>query len=109
MDTQVLASSIEAAGMVIAALVTVLGLLVTSRVVLSRRVLRQKLMEAYQDMRVLQEVEQVHVEIEIGRSGVSNKRKVRDIVADEKGLRVSGNNSPAQLERKIERLMSAGD
>ncbi len=109
MDNQILASSIEAAGMVIAALVTVLGLVVTSRVVLSRRKLRTRLIEAYQDLRVMQEIEKVHIDMEIGRSSTSNQRKVRDIVADEKGIRVSGNNSPAQVERKLERLSSIED
>jgi len=109
MDTQIIASSIEAAGMVVAALITVIGLLATSSVLLSRKSLRNRLAEAYRDLRVMQEVEQVHIDMEVGRVGISNQRKVRDIVAKEKGLRTSGNNSPAQVERKLERLSSVED
>jgi hypothetical protein len=108
-DNQVLGSSIEAAGMIIASLITIIGLLFTSKVVLSRKALRRNLAEAYNDLRVLQEVEIVHYQMEITRTGTSNQRKVRDIVANEKGIRTSGNNSPAQVERKLERLSSIED
>lgn len=104
MDTQVIASSIEAGGMILAAIITMTSLIFTSKIVLSRKSLRLKLAEAYHDLRVMQEVERVHVEFEVGRNDKSNQRKVRDIVANELGLRVSGNNSPAQVERKLNRL-----
>jgi hypothetical protein len=108
-DNGVLGSSIEAAGMIIAAIITIIGLLITSNVVLSRKALRRNLLEALQDLKVLQEVEKVHYQMEITRSGTSNQRKVRDIVANETGLRTSGNNSPAQVDRKIERLNNIED
>lgn len=104
MTPEILASTIEAVGMIVAALITILGLSIASRMVLSRRQLRIKLAEAYSDLIVLQAIETVHVDMEIGRKLPSNKRKVRDIVAEEKGMRVSGNNSPAQVTRKLAQL-----
>lgn len=104
MDNQVIASSIEAGGMILAALITVVGLFIASSIVVARKTLRIRLAEAYHDIRVMQEIEKVHVEMEVGRTGISNQRKIRDIVSREVGLRVSGNNSPAQVERKLERL-----
>lgn len=104
MTPAVFSSMIEASGMVIAALITVLGLSIASRMVLSRRQLRIELATAYQDLLVMHEVEQVHVDMEVGRGQKSNKVKVRDIVANEKGIRVSGKNSPSQVVRKLNQL-----
>jgi hypothetical protein len=108
-DNQLLGSIIEASGMVIAAIITIVGLLITSKVVLSRKALKRNLFEALQDLKVLQKVEQIHYEMEISRTGTSNQRKVRDIVASETGYRTSGNNSPAQVDRKLERLSNIED
>lgn len=101
LDPQITGALIQTAGTVVAALLALLAVLITSRILLDRKQLRRRLAQAYHDITVYQEVERVHVEIEIGRNGKSNQRKVRDIVFKEKGIRVTGRNTPAEVQRKL--------
>lgn len=109
MDKEIVASIIEASGMVVAAIITVAGLYASSKVIWTKKALQKRLAEAYHDIIVLQHVESVHIEMEIARSGKSNQRMVRDLVNTESGMRVSGNNSPAQVKRKLDRLSDIED
>ena len=65
--------------------------------------MRLMLLNAYQDIQFLQAVENVHVEMNIGRGGKSNKVFVRNLVRKEKGLNLSGIR-PSQVERRIEQF-----
>jgi len=107
-DPQLLSSMIEAFGVIVAAVITVIGLVFTSLTVIDKKKTLQQLVVAYRDLRVYQEAEIVYNEIEIGRGEPSNQRKVRDIVFREQGIRASGTNSPAQVERKLDQLDSIG-
>jgi len=104
LEPRILSSLIQATATIFGSLVALVGLLITTNAIWNRRKLKTSLLEAYQDLRVYQEVERVHVEMNIGRGETSNMNKVRNIVFEEKGIRTSGKNSPAQVERKIARL-----
>ena len=82
---------------VIAALVT--GLFVWSSH--RHQNIKKDLLEAYRNIQFLQAVENVHVEMNIGRENIDNKRKVRKIVRDDYGYEHSG-ITPAAVNRKIE-------
>lgn len=109
LDPAVSGALIQAAGSVVAALLAFLAVLITSRVLLDRKQLRRRLAQAYHDILVYQEIEKVHNEIEIGRTGKSNQRKIRDIVYKEKGLRVTGRNTPSAVQRKLYALDNVVD
>lgn len=103
-EPKVLAAIIQATGTIVGALIALTGLLITSKAILNRKTLKRHLLTAYNDLRVYQEVERVHVEMEIGRGNPSNLVRVRRLVSEEKGLRVSGTNAPSQVEQKVARL-----
>ena len=84
---------------ILAALISGYCLLLSQRT----KKLEVKLLQAYKDVRFYQAVESVHVEMEIGRSEVDNKKKVRAIVRKEIGLDNSG-LAPSQIDRAIERI-----
>ena len=67
--------------------------------------IKLKLLDAYHDIKFLQFVEKIHVEMNIGRGDKDNKRLVRDIVRKEMGLNHSG-ISPSKVQQRIEQLKS---
>lgn len=109
MNNDILVAIIESGGTVIASIITVIGIYASSRIIWTRKTLQKRLAEAYRDLMVMQHIEMVHIEMEIARSGKSNQRMVRDCVKNEIGMRVSGNNSPAQLKRKLDSLTDLDD
>jgi len=74
-------------------------------VLLSQRAkkVETKLLQAYKDIRFYQEVEKVHIEMNVGREGLCNKKKVRGIVRKEFGIDNSG-LAPSQVDRAIAKL-----
>jgi hypothetical protein len=74
-------------------------------VVLSNRSkdLNTKLLRAYKDVQFYQTVEDIHVQMNIGRGEKDNKRKVRAIVRSEFKYNNSG-KAPSQVEREVYKL-----
>jgi hypothetical protein len=105
MNTQILASSIEALGMVLAAIITMGGVLLAAYRVTSRRKLRMNLIEAYKDILTLYAIEKEQIKLNVS----SNKITVRKVVENELGLLLSNKNTPARLKRKMMNLESMND
>lgn len=68
--------------------------------------MKVKLLKAYQDVRFYQAVEEVHVDMNVGRGEGDNKKKVRAVVRKEFNFQNSG-LAPSQVERAIEKFKRA--
>lgn len=65
--------------------------------------IKKRLINAYQEIRFLQAVEKVHLEMNIGRGETSNKNKVRSIVREE--LKIANMGwTPSLIEKHLRRL-----
>lgn len=109
MTDVLLASTIEAIGVVIAATITFLGMLFASRRITSRTKLKNDLKQAYDDIIVLYAIEEAHVSSARDNFGVSNKVKVRKTVEQNKGITLSNVNVPSQLRKKLAYLKAIDD
>ncbi len=95
---------IEALGQIVGAMVTVGGLIFIGLHITQRsRELQKELPRILRDLKTLYMIEQVHVEMTVGRGEPANKVKVRKLVEDEKGLRLSGRYTPARIDDLIQK------
>lgn len=108
MKTEVIVAIIEASGVIVAAILTSAALLFSAFAVFSKKRLRKMLKTALNDLQYFQYLEKVHVEMEIGRTGKSNKLMARATVRDETGLIHSGMAMSA-VKRKLQSLDSVDD
>ena len=109
MSEVLLVALIEALGMVLAAIITGLSVVFGAIKLAKNKKLRTDLVQAYKDIQAFCVIEQFHIEINTSSNGVSNKVHVRKLVETEKGLLLSGKNTPAQVKRKISALESIVD
>ena len=70
-----------------------------------KKELSAKLLQAYQDIRFLQEVEKVHNELNIGRGESDKKVLARNIVRKETNFTYSG-NAPSAVDKNIAKLLA---
>jgi hypothetical protein len=82
----------------VAAIISGACLLLVSR----HKRMQEKLLLAYEDIQFFQSVEQVHVEMNIGRGESDNKRRVRGIVREEMLIDSSG-ITPSKVRRNIDK------
>lgn len=105
MNEAILIAIIEASSIVLASIISGLAITLSARAILKKKVLRRRLISAYQDLLFLYEVEKVHIDMEIGRGESDNKIKVRNIVRTEKELVLSG-KSKSEIQRGLSALLS---
>jgi hypothetical protein len=103
MSETIIIATIQAASVIFAAVISGLAIILSARAILKKKVLRRKLMAAYQDLAFMYEVEAVHIGMEIGRGETDNKIKVRNIVRSEKGFTLSG-KSKTEIQRELAAL-----
>ena len=105
MSEQIIASSIEAAGILLGSLITMGGVLLAAHRVTSRRKLKQDLLVAYKDILALYAIE----EEQILTHKTNNKIAVRKTVATKSGLQLSNKLTPSRIKPKILELELMGD
>jgi conjugal transfer/entry exclusion protein len=104
MTETLIISLINASGVIIAAIITCLGVVVGATRIADRKKLQQNLMRAYKDIQALYLIEQYHTQMNITENGKDNKVHVRKLVSENEGVALSGKNTLSQVKRKIDAL-----
>lgn len=103
MNQALLIPIIEASGVIIASIITGACLLLSAKAVFSKKQLRRKLVIALSDLAFFQAVEEIHVQMEIGREKPNNKVKVRKIAQAELEFTHSG-RSLGEVKKQLQQL-----
>lgn len=104
MSEDLVISLINSLSVIFASIITCIGVVVgAGRIADKKRVLKH-LMQAYKDIQVLYTIEKYHTQMNIAAVGKCNKTHVRQLVAEQENIVLSGQNTLSQVKRKIQSL-----
>ncbi|MGK2231292.1 MAG: hypothetical protein ACI92O_000450 [Colwellia sp.] len=106
MSEAIIVVLINGLSVIFAAIITCLGVVVGAGRIADKKRTLQKLMRAYKDIQVLYTIEQYHTQMNLTVNGKCNKTHVRQLVAKQENLALSGIHTLAQVSRKIQALES---
>ncbi len=101
MSEVLIVSIINASAVLLAAIITAVGLVMGAGKISKHIALKKKLLVAYKDLEALYTVEKYHSEMNIATNHVCNKTHVRTLVKEKEGLILSGEHTLFKVQRKI--------
>jgi hypothetical protein len=101
MSEALIISIINTSGVLLAAIITAVGLIIGAGKISKHIALKKKLLLAYKDIQALYTIEKYHSEMNVTANHVCNKTHVRKLVSDNEGLILSGGHTLFKVQRKI--------
>ena len=104
MSESLILGIINASSVILAAIITCVGVIVGAGRIAEKKKLQQSLIRSYKDIQALYLIEQYHTQMNIVENNKCNKVHVRQLVAVNEGCALSGRNTLSQVKRKIDAL-----